>query len=152
VHLGGKAASFIGSSFRPAHARSCGPEFDALAAQSTLRPFQSSAIPASRNEYRQQQVSVNGDLCRIALGIHESGWLAPISAKSSVLCSMHAKWGALRHTTIRTTGDVYVQMIETSILNAMNSRTLEILADWKPAILDGKVTAINGAAPKWTAR
>jgi hypothetical protein len=65
---------------------------------------------------------------------------------------MHAKWGALRHTTIRTTGDVYVQMIETSILNAMNSRTLEILADWKPAILDGKVTAINGAAPKWTAR
>jgi hypothetical protein len=33
-------------------------------------------------------------------------------------------------------------MIETNILNSMNSRTLEILADWKPAILDGKVTAI----------
>jgi hypothetical protein len=30
----------------------------------------------------------------------------------------------------------------------MNSRTLEILADWEQAILDGKVTAINGAAPK----
>jgi hypothetical protein len=37
VHLGDKTASFIGSSFRPAHARSCGSEFDALAAQSTVR-------------------------------------------------------------------------------------------------------------------
>jgi hypothetical protein len=53
--------------------------------------------------------------------------------------------GALRHASIRTTGDVYVQTIETNVLNAMNSRTLEILADWKPAIPDGKVTAINGA-------
>ena len=55
--------------------------------------------------------------------------------------------GALRHASIRTTGDVYVQTIETSVLNAMNSRTQEILADWKPAILDGKVTAIDGATP-----
>jgi hypothetical protein len=31
----------------------------------------------------------------------------------------------------------------------MNSRTLEILADWKPTIMDGvKMTAIEGAAPK----
>jgi integrase len=56
--------------------------------------------------------------------------------------------GALRHASIKTTGDVYVQTIETSVLNAMNSRTMEILADWKPAILDGKVTGIDGAAPK----
>ena len=56
--------------------------------------------------------------------------------------------GALRHASIKTTGDVYVQTIETSVLNAMNSRTMEILADWKPAILDGNTTAINGAAPK----
>jgi integrase len=56
--------------------------------------------------------------------------------------------GALRHASIKTTGDVYVQTIETSVLNAMNSRTSEILADWKPAILDGKLTTINGAAPK----
>ena len=48
----------------------------------------------------------------------------------------------------QTTGNVYVQTIETSVLNAMNSRTMEILADWKPTILDGKVTAISGAAPK----
>ena len=46
------------------------------------------------------------------------------------------------------TGDIYVQTIETSVLNAMNSRTMEILADWKPAILDGILTAISGAAPK----
>ena len=56
--------------------------------------------------------------------------------------------GALRHASIRTTGDVYVQTIETSVLNAMNSRTTEILADWKPAILDGKVTPISDAATK----
>jgi hypothetical protein len=30
----------------------------------------------------------------------------------------------------------------------MNSRTLTILADWKPAILDGRVRAIHRAAPK----
>ena len=35
--------------------------------------------------------------------------------------------GALRHASIRTTGDVYVQTIEASVLNAMNSRTMEIL-------------------------
>jgi hypothetical protein len=29
----------------------------------------------------------------------------------------------------------------------MNFRTLEILADWKPAILDGKVRVVSGAAP-----
>jgi len=56
--------------------------------------------------------------------------------------------GALRHASIRTTGDVYVQTIETSVLNAMNSRTMEILADWKPAILDAKVTPISDATPK----
>lgn len=55
---------------------------------------------------------------------------------------------SLRRASIKTTGDVYVQTIETSVTNAMNSRTMEILADWKPAVLNGKVTAINGAAPK----
>ena len=56
--------------------------------------------------------------------------------------------GALRHASIKTTGDVYVQTIEASVLNAMNSRTMEILTDWKPAILDGKVTVINESVPK----
>jgi hypothetical protein len=54
--------------------------------------------------------------------------------------------GSLRHASIRTTGDVYVQTIEESVLNAMNSRRLEILADWEPAILNGKGTAINGGS------
>jgi hypothetical protein len=45
--------------------------------------------------------------------------------------------GALRHASIRTTGDVYVQTIEASVLSAMNSRTVEILSGWKPLILNG---------------
>lgn len=49
---------------------------------------------------------------------------------------------------IGTTGDVYVQTIERRVLNAMNSRTMEILADWKSAILDRKVTPISDATPK----
>ena len=48
----------------------------------------------------------------------------------------HAQ-GALRHASIQTTGDVYVQTIEKSVINAMNSRTLEILTGWEPAILSG---------------
>lgn len=56
--------------------------------------------------------------------------------------------GALRHASIRTTGHVYVQIIEQSVLNAMNSRTMEILADWKPVILDEtKATVIDSAVP-----
>jgi integrase len=45
--------------------------------------------------------------------------------------------GALRHASIRTTGDVYVQTIEASVLSAMNSRTVEILSGWKPLIING---------------
>src|SRR5271165_788600 len=36
--------------------------------------------------------------------------------------------GALRHASIRTTGDVYMQTIESSVLSAMNSRTMQILS------------------------
>ncbi|MGH9606180.1 MAG: hypothetical protein ACRD3N_10845, partial [Terracidiphilus sp.] len=43
--------------------------------------------------------------------------------------------GALRHASISTTGNVYVQVIEQSVLHAMNSRTLEILADWEHPVL-----------------
>jgi len=46
---------------------------------------------------------------------------------------------ALRHASIQTTGDVYVQTIEKSVLNAMNSRTVEILTDWEPTILSGQM-------------
>jgi|UPI00047E67F2 integrase len=43
--------------------------------------------------------------------------------------------GALRHASIKTTGDVYMQSIEASVLDAMNARTKEILSAWKPALL-----------------
>jgi hypothetical protein len=57
--------------------------------------------------------------------------------------------GALRHASIQTTGDVYVQTIEKSVLNAMNSRTAEILTDWEPTILSGKnVATMDPATPK----
>jgi hypothetical protein len=36
------------------------------------------------------------------------------------------------HASIQTTGDVHVQTIEKSVLNAMNSRTSEILTGWSP--------------------
>ena len=57
--------------------------------------------------------------------------------------------GALRHASIQTTGDVYMQAIEGSVLQALNSRTSEILSDWKPTLVSGG-QPINGesAAPK----
>ena len=36
--------------------------------------------------------------------------------------------GALCHASIRTTSDVYMETIESSVLSAMNSRTMQILA------------------------
>ena len=57
--------------------------------------------------------------------------------------------GALRHASIQTTGDVYVQTIEKSVLNAMNTRTVEILTDWEPTILSGtNATPIDPGTPK----
>jgi hypothetical protein len=35
----------------------------------------------------------------------------------------------LRHASIKTTGDVYVQTIEQSVLAAVNSRTSAVLGD-----------------------
>ena len=52
--------------------------------------------------------------------------------------------GALRHASIRTTGDVYMQTIETSVLNAMNSRTMQILAGWEhPALTHAAAAMVN---------
>jgi len=57
--------------------------------------------------------------------------------------------GALRHASIQTTGDVYMQAIEGSALKALNSRTSAILSGWKPTLVSGDQT-INGesVAPK----
>jgi integrase len=47
--------------------------------------------------------------------------------------------GALRHASIKTTGDVYMQAIEESVLDAVNSRTRQILAGWRgPGISSAK--------------
>ncbi len=48
---------------------------------------------------------------------------------------------ALRHLSIETTGDVCVQTVETSVLKAMNARTLKILAD-------SNVSAMESSTPK----
>ncbi len=57
--------------------------------------------------------------------------------------------GALRHASIQTTGNVYMQQIEQSVLKAMNSRTMEILAGWKPTMFAAThVTDTGGAATK----
>lgn len=51
--------------------------------------------------------------------------------------------GAQRHASIQTTGDVYMQAIEGSVLHALNSRTSEILSGWKPTLVSGD-QPING--------
>jgi hypothetical protein len=38
--------------------------------------------------------------------------------------------GMLRHASIKTTGDVYVQTIEQSVLAAVNSRTSAVIGRW----------------------
>ena len=72
--------------------------------------------------------------------------------------------GALRHASIQTTGDVYMQAIEGSVLEALNSRTSEILSDWKPPLVSGSQPidgvgsgtkekerkSREGFGPKWT--
>jgi len=38
--------------------------------------------------------------------------------------------GALRHASIKTTGDVYVQILDESVARAVSSRTAAVLGDW----------------------
>jgi hypothetical protein len=40
--------------------------------------------------------------------------------------------GALRHASISTTGNVYVQVIDESVFKAVNSRTNAVLDGWMP--------------------
>jgi integrase len=44
--------------------------------------------------------------------------------------------GILRHASIRTTGDVYVQTIERSVLEAVNSRTAAVLDGWQAPVAE----------------
>ena len=55
----------------------------------------------------------------------------------------------LRHASIKTTGDVYVQPIEQSVLQAVNSRASALLKGWKaPVIVMGQ----KGRNPKGSER
>jgi hypothetical protein len=42
--------------------------------------------------------------------------------------------GALRHASITTTGNVYVQVIEKSVMDAVNSHATSVLDGWTPPI------------------
>jgi integrase len=44
--------------------------------------------------------------------------------------------GALRHASITTTGNVYVQLVEESVMRAVNSHATTVLEGWQPAIGD----------------
>lgn len=57
--------------------------------------------------------------------------------------------GTLRHASIQTTGDVCMQEIEGSVLQALNSRTSEILSDWKPTLVPGSQPINGGSAAIW---
>ena len=53
--------------------------------------------------------------------------------------------GALRHASIKTTGDVYVQTIESSVLTAMNSRTMQILTGKEKTVTTGSKMPVGKA-------
>lgn len=55
--------------------------------------------------------------------------------------------GALRHASIKTTGDVYVQTIEQSVLQAVNSRTAAVLGSWTAPV---ERFGLKGRNPKGT--
>jgi hypothetical protein len=42
--------------------------------------------------------------------------------------------GALRHASITTTGNVYVQVVEENVMRAVNSHATTVLEGWTPAI------------------
>ena len=44
--------------------------------------------------------------------------------------------GALRHASITTTGNVYVQVVDESVMRAVNSHAAAVLDGWTPAVED----------------
>ena len=44
--------------------------------------------------------------------------------------------GVLRHASITTTGNVYVQVVEESMMRAVNSHAAAVLDGWTPAVED----------------
>ena len=60
--------------------------------------------------------------------------------------------GALRHASIKTTGDVYVQTIEQSVLQAVNSRTTAVLNGWEAPVGKLGLQGRNLKGPKASRR
>ena len=56
--------------------------------------------------------------------------------------------GMLRHASIRTTGDVYVQTIEQSVLAAVNSRTSAVLGSWLAPVGEMGLKGRNPKGPE----
>lgn len=56
--------------------------------------------------------------------------------------------GMLRHASIRTTGDVYVQTIERSVLAAVNSRTSAVLGNWLTPVGEMGLKGRNPKGPE----
>jgi hypothetical protein len=51
--------------------------------------------------------------------------------------------GALRHASIKTTGNVYVQVVEENVMRAINSHATTVLDGWTPAVEDMGLTGRN---------
>jgi integrase len=56
--------------------------------------------------------------------------------------------GVLRHASIKTTGDVYVQTIEQSVVQAVNSRTNAVLNAWTAPVEKHGLKGRNPRRPK----
>jgi integrase len=56
--------------------------------------------------------------------------------------------GMLRHASIKTTGDVYVQTIEQSVLDAVNSRTATVLNGWTAPVATMGLKGRNVKGPE----
>ena len=57
--------------------------------------------------------------------------------------SLNDTQGMLRHASIKTTGDVYVQTIEQSVLQAVNSRTAAVLKGWTAPVKELRLKGRN---------
>jgi hypothetical protein len=51
--------------------------------------------------------------------------------------------GALRHASITTTGNVYVQVVEDNVMRAVNSHASTVLEGWRPAVESMGLTGRN---------
>ena len=51
--------------------------------------------------------------------------------------------GALRHASITTTGNAYVQVVEESVMRAVNSHASTVLEGWTPALKSMRLTGVT---------